>query len=101
MTRTDEASESGFSEPSSGDASACSPQQHQAMKELMQSLGTVLGDRHPKLISKLEDKMTALSGPDMESVAENMAGAALAARTYLITARPAACSCPCGEGQKV
>lgn len=78
----------------SGESEGCSPQQQQAMKDLVRSLGTVLGDRHPNLIGKLENKMTSLSSSDMESVAENMAGAALAAKTYLTASK--ACSCPCG-----
>jgi hypothetical protein len=57
------------------------PLQKQAMKELVRSLGTVLGDRNKNLIGELGDKMSALSGPDMESVAQSMAGVALA-KTY-------------------
>jgi len=57
------------------------PLQKQAMKELVRSLGTVLGDRNRDLIGELGDKMSALSGPDMESVAQSMAGVALA-KTY-------------------
>jgi len=41
-------------------------------------LGTVLGERNKSLIGDLGDKMTALSGPDMESIAQGMAGIALA-----------------------
>jgi hypothetical protein len=54
------------------------PIQKQAMKEVVRSLGTVLGERNKSLIGDLGDKMTALSGPDMESVAQGMAGIALA-----------------------
>lgn len=53
-------------------------QQQQAMKDLVKSLGTVLGDRHPNLIGKLGVKVTAMSGQDMESIAESMAVSALA-----------------------
>lgn len=56
--------------------------QKQAMKELVKSLGTVLGERNTSFIGDLEDRMTALSGPDMESVAQGMAGVALAKTTY-------------------
>lgn len=52
------------------------------MKELVKSLGTVLGECNTSFIGDLEDKMTALSGPDMESVAQGMAGVALAKTTY-------------------
>ena len=51
------------------------------MKELVRSLGTVLGERNQNLMRDLGDKMTALSGADMESVAQGMAGVALA-KTY-------------------
>jgi hypothetical protein len=61
------------------------------MNDLVRSLGTVLGDWHPNLLEKLENKMTALSGSHMESVAEHMAGAALAAKSYLTATR--SCSC--------
>jgi uncharacterized protein YbjQ (UPF0145 family) len=71
----------------------CSAQQQEAMKDLVKSLGTVLGGRHPNLMEKLENKMTALSSSDMESVAEHMAGAALVAKTYLPVTK--SCSCPC------
>lgn len=54
------------------------PVQKQAMKELVRSLGTVLGERNKSLIGNLTDRMTALSGPDMESIAQGMAGVALA-----------------------
>jgi len=64
------------------------------MKDLVRSLGTVLGDRHPNLIEKLENKMTALSSSDMESVAEHMAGAALAAKSYLTATKSCSCYCP-------
>ena len=56
--------------------------QKQAMKELVKSLGTVLGERNTSFIGDLEDKMTALSGPDMESVAQGMAGVALAKTVF-------------------
>jgi hypothetical protein len=52
------------------------------MKEIVRSLGTVLGESNKSFIGDLGDKMTALSGPDMESVAQGMAGVALA-KTYL------------------
>lgn len=55
--------------------------QKQAMKEILKSWGTVLGERNKSFIGDLGDKMTALSGPDMESVAQGMAGVALA-KTY-------------------
>lgn len=71
----------------------CSSQQQEAMKDLVRSLGTVLGDRHPNLMEKLENKMTAMSSSDMEAVAENMAGAALAAKTYLTAAKSCGCHC--------
>ena len=71
----------------------CSLQQQEAMKDLVRSLGTVLGDRHPNLMEKLENKMTALSSSDMESVAEHMACAALAAKTYLTASRSYGCHC--------
>jgi hypothetical protein len=75
-----------------------SSQQQEAMKDLVRSLGTVLGDRHPNLMEKLETKMTALSSSDMESVAEHMAGAALAAKTYLTATK--SCSCHCSSLRK-
>lgn len=75
-------------------------QQQEAMKDLVRSLGTVLGDRHPNLIEKLEDKMTALSSSDMESVAEHMAGAALAAKTYLSASKACSCSCASTRGER-
>ena len=78
----------------SSEGEGCSSQQQEAMKDLVRSLGTVLGDRHPNLIEKLENKMTALSSSDMESVAEHMAGAALAAKTYLTATRTCSCDCP-------
>jgi len=85
-------SECGISTaPSEGEG--CFSQQQEAMKDLVRSLGTVLGDRHPNLMEKLENKMTALSSSDMESVAEHMAGAALAAKTYLTAS--GSCSCHC------
>ena len=90
-------SECGISNaPSEGEG--CSLQQQEAMKDLVRSLGTVLGDRHPNLIEELENKMTALSSSDMESVAEHMAGAALAAKTYLTATR--SCSCYCLSSRK-
>jgi hypothetical protein len=55
--------------------------QQQAMKDLLKSLSTVLGDRHPSLIEEL-DRLNSLSATDMESVAENMAISALT-KTYL------------------
>lgn len=76
----------------------CSSQQQEAMKDLVRSLGTVLGDRHANLIEKLGDKMTALSSSDMESVAEHMAGAALAAKSYLTATKP--CSGDCSSSRK-
>ena len=48
------------------------------MKDLVRSLGTVLGDRNNSFIGDFGAKMTALSGPDMESIAQGMAGVALA-----------------------
>jgi hypothetical protein len=59
------------------------PVQKEAMKELVRSLGTLLGERNKDLIDDLGDKMTALSGPDMESVAQGMAGIALAKTVFL------------------
>lgn len=61
--------------PSGSEASF--PLQKKAMKDLVRSLGTVLGDRNSELVGRLGDKMITLSGPDMRSVAESMAGAAL------------------------
>jgi hypothetical protein len=58
------------------------PVQKQAMQELVRSLGTVLGERNKDLIDDLGHKMTALSGPDMESVAQGMAGVALAKTVF-------------------
>lgn len=52
------------------------------MKDIVKSLGTVLGDRHTNLIDKLGVKVTAMSGQDMESIAESMAVSALA-KAYL------------------
>jgi hypothetical protein len=63
--------------------------QRQAMKNILESLYTVLGDRHPNLIGKL-DKMSALSGPDMERVAESMAISALA-KTYFSNPEQSVC----------
>jgi hypothetical protein len=65
----------------STDSQVSTPLQKQAMKDLVRSLGTVLGDRNKSFIGDLGDRMTALSGPDMESVAQSMAGVALA-KTY-------------------
>lgn len=53
-------------------------QQQQAMKDLVKSLSIVLGDRCPDLIEKLGDKVTAMSGEDMESIAHSMAVSAMA-----------------------
>lgn len=53
------------------------PSQQQAMKDLVRSLGTVLGDSKSELFGKLGDKMITLSESDMKSVAESMAGAAI------------------------
>jgi hypothetical protein len=47
------------------------------MMDVVKSLSTILGDRHPNLIEDL-NKMTVLSGPEMESIAESMAIFALA-----------------------
>jgi hypothetical protein len=69
--------------------------QQQAMKELVKSLSTVLGDRHPNLMGKL-DRMSALSGPDMESIAESMAVSALA-KTYF--SNPEQFVCPYAKGE--
>jgi hypothetical protein len=69
--------------------------QQQAMKDLVKSLNTVLGDRHPNLIGKL-DRMSALSGPDMESVAESMAISALA-KTYF--SNPEQFVCPYAKSE--
>lgn len=52
------------------------------MKELVKSLGTVLGEGNKRFIGDLESRMTALSGPDMESVTQGMTGVALAKTTY-------------------
>ncbi|GAB7325176.1 hypothetical protein MBLNU13_g09256t1 [Cladosporium sp. NU13] len=60
------------------------PVQKQAMKELVRSLGTVLGEQNKCFIEDLGDKMNALSGPDIESIAQGMAGVALA-KTYFST----------------
>lgn len=60
------------------------------MKDLVKSLSTVLGDRHPNLVGKL-DVMTGLSGSAMDSVAESMAVSALA-KTYF--SDPERCGCP-------
>lgn len=73
-----------------GSASKSTPQ-HQAMKDLVKSLATLLEDRHPDLVRKL-DKMTALSVPAMESVAESMAVSALG-KTYLSDPEQVQCSC--------
>jgi hypothetical protein len=80
--------------PARSESEGCSPRQQEAMRDLVRSLGTVLGDRHPNLMEKLENKMTALSSSDMESVAEHMAGAALAAKTYLTVSRSCSCHSP-------
>jgi hypothetical protein len=69
--------------------------QQQAMKDLVKSLNTVLGDRHPNLMGKL-DRMSALSGPDMESVAESMAISALA-KTYF--SNPEQFVCPYAKSE--
>lgn len=61
------------------------PDQKQAMRELVKSLSNVLGDRNTGLRGDLGDKMIALSGPEMESVAQGMAGVALA-KTYFSNA---------------
>lgn len=75
------------------DSDASSTLQQQAMKDLVKSLSTVLGGRHPNLIGKL-DAMTALSAPAMESVAESMAVSALA-KTYF--SDPERCNCSCTQ----
>jgi hypothetical protein len=69
--------------------------QQQAMKDLVKSLNTVLGDRHPNLMGKL-DQLTSLSGPDMESVAESMAISALA-KTFF--SNPEQFVCPYAKGE--
>jgi hypothetical protein len=58
-------------------------QQQLAMKDLVKSLRTVLGE-----------KMTSLSGPDMETVAASMANAALK-KTFPSSGRK--CGCACGR----
>lgn len=75
------------------DSGASGTPQQQAMKDLVKSLGTVLGDRHPNLVGKL-DVMTGLSVPAMESVAESMAVSALA-KTYF--SDPERCNCSCTQ----
>jgi hypothetical protein len=89
-------SECGLSS-SPNESEGCPSTQQEAMKDLVRSLGTVLGDRHPNLMEKLENKMTALSSSDMESVAEHMAGAALAAE-YLTASK--SCGCHCSSSRR-
>lgn len=59
--------------------------QKQAMKEVMKSLGTVLGEQNKCFIEDLGNKLNALSGPDIESIAQGMAGIAFA-KTYFSNA---------------
>lgn len=75
------------------DSGTSSALQQQAMKDLVKSLSTVLGDRRPNLVEKL-DAMTGLSGSAMESVAESMAVSALA-KTYF--SDPERSNCPCTQ----
>jgi hypothetical protein len=53
--------------------------QKQAMRDLLNSLRAVLGDRHPNLMGAL-DSLVSLSGSDMESVAKTVAHTLLAVR---------------------
>jgi hypothetical protein len=53
--------------------------QKQAMRDLLNSLRAVLGDRHPNLMGALENLMS-LGGSDMESVAKTVAHTLLAER---------------------
>jgi hypothetical protein len=69
-------------------------QQQLAMKDLVKSLRTVLGDRDPNFMGELGEKMTSLSGPDMETVAASMANAALK-KTFPSSGRK--CGCACGR----
>jgi hypothetical protein len=82
------------SQASVDNQTSITPQQ-QAMKDLVKSLNTVLGDRHPNLMGKL-GRMSALSGPDMESVAESMAISALA-KTYF--SNPEQFVCPYAKSE--
>jgi hypothetical protein len=69
-------------------------QQQLAMKTLATSLRTVLGDRDPNLMGEFDEKMTSLSGPDMQTVAENMANAALKKTSSPFSGK---CNCSCGQ----
>lgn len=75
---------------------SCSPKQQKAMKDVMTSLSTVLGDHDSDLIEKLSDTVTNLSGRDIQSVAVSMAGAALA-KTNCSTET---CVCPCAQARR-
>lgn len=67
-------------------------QQQQAVNNVVKSLTTMLGDRDQVLVEELGDKMRALSGADMHSVAKSMANAALKETSPSSAGR---CSCLC------
>lgn len=71
-----------FAQPSQGtefdrDLSYHTSQQKEHFRVIVGSLKKLLPDGHGPLIEKLEDTLDTLEGPNMESVAENMAGAAI------------------------
>ncbi|KAM0723293.1 hypothetical protein Q7P37_001494 [Cladosporium fusiforme] len=75
---------------------SCSRQQEKAMKDVVTSLNTVLRDVDPNLIGKLNVTMTNLSGPEMQSVAVSMAGAALAKTDP----SNGGCGCSCNQAKE-
>jgi hypothetical protein len=89
---TDSRNDGGVSDVSIK-AEGCT-QQQLAMKTLATSLRTVLGDREPNLMGEFDEKMTSLSGLDMQTVAEDMANAAL---KKMPSSSGGKCDCSCGQ----
>lgn len=52
-------------------------QQKEHFRVIVGSLKKILPESHMPMIQRLEDTVDTLNGPSMETVAENMAGAAL------------------------
>jgi uncharacterized protein involved in tellurium resistance len=51
--------------------------QKDKMRKVVQSLGSLMGDRNPSLIVKLEHTVESMDGSNMEKLAENMVGMAV------------------------
>jgi len=51
--------------------------QKQKMRDVVRSLGSLLGERNQSLIEKLENSVENMNGSSMELLAQNMAGMAV------------------------